>query len=407
MSMKTLRFRISLCDLSALYVLIWIVTPAMGSASIFRAILLACAAYWGISNGFFIKKHAKELLLMIILLLGYFITQWMSHGVSYAVSWTINLGVFVVVGLIGMKYNYEYKDKIPVLLNIVLFIVVIVSIISIRTVIADPYALRRATYSLEDRGHAYGSYGFIYMMTQLLPLIFFLLVNKPKERYGINKVLLIVTFAIGWFLVIQSGFFIANVVLISSFILIILLKDFNTKKLLIILLLIVVFAFSYRYVVEILFSGLSRIVEGKIVYERKVNDLYNQFILGYDNDGIGLVRFDLYKKSWTAVLHNFIFGSAIIRGEDASGGHSTFVDIMANCGLVVALLYYWLIIRMPIKMAVMLDEAKRHRQLIVVFLFLVFSIGIFDTIPISCSWVWFLFLPYISNSTSIYKNAMD
>ena len=407
MRIKTVRFHLSLSDLAALYIIIWTITPALGSGGIFRAILLGCACYWVISNFLFLKRHSNELILMVLLLIGYFITQWLSYGINHAVSWTLNMGIYVVVALIGMCYNYENSEKVPLFLNVLLLIIIAVSIISIRTVIVDPYALRRATYAVEDRGHAYGAYSFIYMITQLIPLLFFSIFNKTREELNISRILLCLSLLIGWILVLLSGFTIANAVVAIAVLAFVLLKNFNVKKLLVTLLLLIVVAFTYRYILEAIFTWLGDVVKGNLLYERKTQDLYNQLILGTGAGSSYSGRLDLYKKSWDTLFHNPIIGSAIIRGEDTTGGHSTLVDIMANSGLIVALLYYWLIIRMPIKMIRTMDRGKRWGQLIVVFLFLVLSIGILDTLTYTCAWVWFILLPFLARSLSANEAVLD
>lgn len=393
---------LNIVDFFALYVLIWSVTPALSSGTIYRVLLMGCAFLWILNKINYIFKKKNTIILMGLLIISCFILFFISSGVNRAVAWTINMSIYCIVALIGFYYIDKQPQKIIAILNIMLVLTIVIAILSIKAVIADPTALRLATYEWNQKTVSYGAYDYVYMCVQALP--FLIIGYKSRingQRNYLWNILCLIALIVYGMLIVLSGFTLANIISLCAIIVLFVFENLSFKKTLILIVVGLCLLLSYKEIISIILNFLIKITDNFPLYSTKIKQLANQIIYG---DGIGSTysdRVSLYNISWSSVVKYPILGSILISGESVSGGHSTLVDVLAYGGLGYAFIYYWLMIVTPVKRIKRLCVKKKSKVLyIALFLTVAIMTGIFDTITYAYAWIWFLLIPYLSMQCS-------
>lgn len=398
---RTRRLKIS--DYFAVYVLVWSVMPALAFGTIYRVLLLFCAGIWFLLHFYFFSSKPNTLIGMALLLIATFVLRTVDNGSSAGVSWTMNMATYCIVGMISLYYISCEPEKIKKIIIILMAVTAIVSIISIRTAIEDPTALRLATHEWQQGAKSYGAYDFVYMCVQSIPFLFIILrIKDLHNREKLWTIMCFISLLLNVALIIVSGFTLANAIgIIGLLICFAFLKPSIRKTILMIVLVIIVFL-SFDKIAESTFFFLLDATKNSPMYTGKINDLYNQIVL---KGGVGNSysdRLSLYKISWEAVFRYPFFGSILWSGHIVGGGHSTYVDILAYGGVLYAFLYYWQMIFFPINLIKNTHASKdMTRMLIAVFLVTSVLTGLFDTITYANAWVWFLLIPYIAYKSTL------
>lgn len=323
-----------------------------------------------------------------------------NSGFSSAISHTINMSVYGVVALIGLYYTEtDYKQSAAnKFVFLMLAVTCIVATFSIKAVVADPTVLRIRTHDWEGRNVMYGSYSFVYMCVQLVPFLCVAIQKKVINNGWLWKAESIICLLLCVILILLSGFTLANIILLFSLVLLFVFINPSTKKTLLIIGMSFAVLFSYKYLLNYIFSFLLQVTSNSPMYTAKIRDLYGQLVLGV---GVGATysnRLDLYRQSLTSVFKYPLIGSVFVTGKSLSGGHSTLVDALAGGGILYAGLMYWLMLVHPIKNIKRILRNSRYRTVILILFFsVVLLTGVLDTLTYENAWVWYLFIPYISN----------
>lgn len=390
---------LKISDIFIIYILLWTFVPALASGSIFRVIFIISTLGWVATHTSFLKTKAYYLIIIIALLLFTFALRYIDSGYDNAFSWTLNMAIYCIVALTGWYYIEHDFIKIKSILSVVLLATIIVSIISINNVMSNPYALRLATHQWDTETVTYGSYSYVYMCVQAVPiLIFYLYEASVSNKDRLFRILAIVASIVCILLIVFSGFSLANIIIVISIISYVLIRKPSVMKTFVIILLGILFMIFYKNILNIVFSFLINITQNSPAYSAKIRDLFNQLVQQNGIGGTYSNRIELYKLSWDSIFRYPLIGSVLATGKIICGGHSTLVDVLSYGGIIYAMLYYFVILITPIKMMYSGKGDTKNRILKTLFLVPLLLTGIFDTISYTYSWVWFFFIPYVSKS---------
>lgn len=363
-----LHLSFNLTDLCALYIVGWAIIPIMSRGNIFRIIAIICSIeflLYGFLSGKFnrirINNYFFLSILMIIILLGHNILG--NGNFDFAIAKSINLFVSIILSIIA---QYYYNFNIKKLKKITAFIVLIYILEIIPSLIAvgkNPYVLRNAAgehVRAGIEGFA-GSYGYIYGCVMLV--IFFVYNLHTGEKKILKKIVQLFIIFLLCYLILKSGF---TTALILTVIGIICALSIGKKKLKTIIFLIVAIIFL-SYIVPLFLRYIVENLDIPIIYRSKI--LYLNELLSSEQNVTyaDSTRGKLLNKGIATIIRYPILGSVIFSGVEEAGGHQEIIDVMANYGIIYALLFYWIILGTPYRL-LKLDGSIQFLYLIIIIL---------------------------------------
>lgn len=369
----SLHLPFNLTDLCALYIVCWAIIPAMSRGNIFRIFAIICSIefiLYGFLSGKFnrgkIDNYFFLAILMITILLGHNI---LGNG-NLAIARSINLFVSVIISMIA-QYYYNFNIRKLKKITIIIILIYILEIIpSLIAVAKNPYVLRNAAGEHVRAGiEAFaGSYGYVYGCV-LLVTFFVYDLHKNKKKL-LKKMLQLFAIISLCYLILKSGFTTALILTIIGIISALCIGKNELKTL---IFTIIVFIFL-SYIIPLFLHYIVENLDIPIIYKSKIlylNELFasNQNVTYGDS-----TRGKLLNKGFTTILKYPILGSVIFSGVEEAGGHQEIVDVMANYGIIYAILFYYIILGTPYRLL----KLDKHLQLL--YLIIIVLLGMTNTI---------------------------
>jgi len=371
---------------------------------------------WGLFLVWFVlaltsnKKFAKAYFVQCWpLLLFYFYMILISFFIEKNISVYIkSISYLIMVYSIFLYYYDERYKKFQKFLCIFLFLdIVVVAINTYIQLQINPMVARYLSTGIETRErllsaetfYGVGSYGYFYAMVSIILLLGFLFLNYRKKKF--LALLLIFAFTV---LLIKASFTIAILSTFSFFILLVVIRYTNKYIFIVITMLGITILLMFPGILTSIFGQLADI--GGIPYEVSVRfDELALFLSGYDISGTDVnARLNRYLQSIDAFANNITIGAVAINSNIyKAGGHSAWLDLLANFGLF------------SIPFFVFLFKAyeycknkipKKFKPFYKVYWLYYIYLGFVNTLLFSSIYtVWFLFLPlFISSFFEIEKS---
>ncbi len=232
--------------------------------------------------------------------------------------------------------------------------------------------------------------------------MFFWFMNDRKR----NILYLIVIF-FGIILLIKGSFAI-SILFAMIFVLILIVSKYKEKYKFIILLpfLLIILIFLLQPIMGIMFNKLSDIKE----LPREVSAKFDEIAYSLNTDNLHGTdmynRINIYLQSIDAFANNIITGTILSgRNKYSSGEHSAWFDLLANFGLLSIPFFIFLYKvfkytrrRIP-KNYIPFYNVYWLYYIILGFINTLFFSSIFTT--------WFIFLPFVINSSLLFKKRND
>ena len=144
------------------------------------------------------------------------------------------------------------------------------------------------------------------------------------------------------------------------------------------------------YYIPIILQYIIRNFDVPLVYQQKlviltqVTDSSNSFAYSDTTRG-GLLKMGL-----DSIVKYPVFGSVLLSGSTSSGGHQEIIDVLANYGVIYALLFYYVILGTPYRLS------KEDKGVCLLYLTLVIALGLTDTFDFATMSVPLFLCPYIA-----------
>lgn len=347
-----------------------------------------------IFNRHFLIKFIKKSWILLLFTV-YIIFVYSINDEAYIMN-DFRVLIYLVMIYSILLYYLEPKFK-KFAKKIAIVLLVDISFIAFNTyrnLIENPLIARiittesAAKRSLDTLPVGVGGYEFFYALVPIILLFFYLFITYKKYRL-LNLILTIILTVI----LIKASFTMAILFTLGfmmTFVLLRIIKRYWFIVFFFITGLIVLFA-----------QGVLVNILNKIAYTDGVPDVISvrfielsSFLTGNHISGGDLdVRLELYTSSIKAFLHNFFVGTSIpFNANYTAGGHSTWLDLLANYGLVaIPFLLFIFTIYKHIK-----NNLKREFNLFIKIYWLYFvCLGFVNTLFFPAIFVsWFLFIPF-------------
>jgi len=371
---------------------------------------------WGLFLVWFVlaltsnKKFAKAFFVQCWpLLLFYFYMILISFFIEKNISVYIkSISYLIMVYSIFLYYFSERYKKFQKFLCTFLFLDIIV--IAINTYLqlqVNPMVARYLSTGIETRErllgaetfYGVGSYGYFYSLVSIILLLGFLFLNYRKKKF--LSLLLIFAF-IG--LLIQASFTIAILFTFSFLILLVVIRYTNKYIFIMITMLGIIILLIFPGIFPSIFGQLANI-EG-ISYEVSVRfDELALFLSGNDISGTDVNgRLSLYLQSIDTFVNNVAIGTVAISSNIyKAGGHSAWLDLLANFGLFSIPFFVFLFKAYGYCKS---KIPKKFKPFYEAYWLYYICLGFVNTLLFSNIYtVWFLFLPsFISSFFEIEKS---
>lgn len=356
------------------------------------------------------KKFAKTFFVQCWpLLFFYFYIVFISLFIEKdLVVYIKSISYLIMVYSIFLYYYDERYRKFQKYLCIFLFLdIVVVAINTYIQLQINPMIARYLSTGIETRErllgaetfYGVGSYGYFYAMVSIILLLGFLFLNYRKKKF--LSLLLIFAF-IG--LLIKASFTIAILFTFSFLILLVVIRYTNKYIFIVITILGIMIFLIFPGIFPSIFGQLANI-EG-IPYEVSVRfDELALFLSGDDILSTDVnARLSLYLRSIDTFVNNVAIGTVAINSNIyKAGGHSAWLDLLANFGLF------------SIPFFVFLFKAyeycknkipKKFKPFFKIYWLYYICLGFVNTLLFSNIYtVWFLLLPlFISSFFEIEKS---
>lgn len=277
----------------------------------------------------------------MVFLLSFLLTTAMIYIAANEYVLLYNFIFDIPIYLFCIKY-VEVKDRTfqKAFLWIVGISITVTMVMTINTLRQYPGASRvLASNSFEKYGaNKYrkmgsGGFDFIYTLVLLVPVA----ITASIKSKGINKIIAVAV-SVGMIVtILLSGY--TTAILLMSVACILLLCSVNKLTLGITIVLLPVVIWGYltfrseisNWLIKISEQFSSQSVQGHL---EEIAD-----IIAQRSDVGDLNRTQLYLKSFDAFLRHPIIGAYISEGSGSVGGHSTLLDLLGGCGLIVFFLY--------------------------------------------------------------------
>ena len=335
------KTKIQIKDLCVLYVISWATIPVLSISSIFRLLAFFCCALFMVSTIFKLRgKILNYLLLSVALIVMLFGIIWIfQDDFDFAISRAVNLFVFAMLGLFSMYYYQYERSKLRIFCFYIVVLFFVLAVPSLIAVQSDPYIMRQASGEKIRSGIELfvGAYGYVYGCVFLVTILAYALKNgKQKVCAKVFQIILISFFV---FLILNAGFTTAIILTVLGIIMSLSVRNSGWKTIIIFGIIGVVLISVIPVVLEYIFENFDI----PQVYQQKLSVLMDITDSSGDTTYTDSTRGQLLVRGLDAILEYPILGSVILSGEHAAGAHQALVDVMANYGLLYAVIYYFVI----------------------------------------------------------------
>ena len=385
--------------ISAAYVLCWTFFPFMQVGTQYRVLAIIFAVIWGITaisiDVSFISKYQVFFLFVCLTSIGMIFCRIMlGLSVSTAVAGSLQFVIMMIAGMMAIFYFLNDFSYIEKLFPFLLIALIIFSFTTMQGIFDNPYAARIANSEwLENRfegNEMVGLYGYIYMCVFIQPM----LLQLRLKRIHLGKftdVLIRIVFIENFIMIMVSGYMIAIFCMLGSCLLLWILNQRSVVMKFLIVILFVLFVFYYQNIIEGIFSFLIGRLSNNPVYAQKLIDFQQLFLYGdftgYTVEG----RFSNYYHSLQTILEFPVFGS-YFSGVPGGGGHSSFLDVFGKFGLLIGLMYSYLVLKVPHRIGC---RTKRWEALDYILLLLMLIFGLADPFFQEMGIAVFFVFPYV------------
>ncbi len=382
------RVAVNLKDLCVLYVIAWVVVPILASKLIFRTLALACCGvflvciYPKIRNailGYLVCAFSLISLLFMII--------WLGQGdLEFAISRVINLFVIIALGLFSIYYYRYEQKKLKIFFYYVITLFVLVAIPSLIALQNNEYVMRNASGLTERTGievHA-GSYGYVYGCVFLETILVYDLRNN-KYQFWTKVMLLAVTVFIGY-LILNAGYTTAVILTLLGVIMSLSVRKSGVITLVLFGLIGIILLAITPTLLEYIFKNFDI----PLVYKQKLAILVDMTDSDTSMTYTDSTRGELLVQSLEAVIQYPLIGSVLWAGKHAAGGHQVLVDVLANYGIMYALLYYYVVVHTASR------QLKSDPKLKLTVSLLLLALGFTNTYDYTTFVVPLLVGPYIA-----------
>jgi len=389
--------------------IIWASLPVLSYNPYVRLLSLACLGLFVFVCvlEFSISKDKKIALPSVIipLAIGYmFLTNAVFSGSEFLLR-HLQFFIFIIFVPISILLIKEKPRIAKLFVYTILITNLITAGITINGLMTSNWIARSLAksneYTVQLAKSGLAGYSLVYSNLILLPfLIIGVRSSWTKEfRSRFLFVIILANLVSAYFLFFKAGYSMAMAA--SLFILVfVLITRFRMKHIPILGVAILLTVYmSKRSNIQFSNISLSKLAEGTMYY-KKINDV-TASVSGDKATGTVESRSDAYGKSVNTFFSNPISGIMTFDLGKRIGGHSDFMDILAQFGIFIGTLILFGAFYFPFKLLVRLKY--KFRKEIVAFIFAVGIVGSLNTIPLQFSLVLLFACSYSVINPTIFR----
>lgn len=353
---------VRLQNLALMYVCLWVTSPVLLPSTLGRLGAVFAMLVWaGLElmrpNSIFLRPTIP--VLGVVVFIAYDIYFWLLLK-----DWVFASHIQLYIILIFIVVYESRRNEIASLKPIFWFVLLTIPIWIITTLRAlDTYShavrvvVRSSAEALELLQQGVGGYSLVYgallLVPMLVPMVLrgaaFDLRSAPAPIRLLpfyNRVLPAVLVGIITLLVLRSGFAIANVVLVIALIVSVLLTWFREWGIALGILGAVVLLVGGNILLGDLIAALQSLTQDT-TYADRLRDVQLALEVG-ESTGTVQDRTERYWRSANSFLDNPVMGTIV--ESRGIGGHSAYLDALAQRGIVFGGLFVALMLYLPIRM---------------------------------------------------------
>jgi len=244
--------------------------------------------------------------------------------------------------------------------------IIVVSIATIGILVVQPDAIRLSAASKGEFYPLMANYAVIYGMVILLPYFFASFGENKHYRWlrGLIIALMMVC-------VFMAAFTIAIVGMVLGIgcYLFLNLKNATLRNVFLVAFIVFLVFFIQSGLYEMALLELADLIPNDNISTRIYETVY---YMQSGEEGQTTGRFDLYREAWGLIVKHPIIGNFPWNPHTKITGHSTNLDLISSCGLIVFALYLkfiWNIVKYHLKYSVSQSEKNAVVASLIVFLF--------------------------------------
>ena len=369
-------------DFCALYIIIWAIAPILSHSALYRYIAVAASIIVTykvfFESGLSIRNYV---IFSFILTLQFFINiGYIVGNLESAVSRSLNLFVFCILGLVSIYYFTMEREKFIVLSGIVIVLYAIIAIPSIIALQSNRWILRNASGKTLRTGIELFAGGYGYSFGCLFLTIFLIYDLRVNEYRGFRLFIRAGLVFLFGFIVLNAGYTTALVLfVIGVFAAIFFPKDNSVMAALVMM----IAAFVLIQAVPVIMGWMIEHFDFSDVYRTKIYYLAQLMNTSNSVTYTDSTRGAMFYESLVALSQNPILGSIYLRGKETAAGHAVLLDTLVNHGILFFFLYIYVIVLVPWQLTA---EDKTLQKIYLVMIVLLGFTDTFDyttmTIPL-------------------------
>ena len=369
----------NLSSLSVLYILAWCISPPLASGRLYRIIAVIALMIVVVSSLSTVRQSQIGRLFGAVLLSAYIVlVAFVSHE-SYAPRIGI---VILLLTSVSFQIWIDSRNTSSQLLWIaILWIIILFTIwntTTIRSVLEHPDVMRKLVSSEKSRPLNYsvwgvGGYGYMYSAILMLPIGIDILFNKRRKSTLLVRIFTLYFVVTTVVLSYLSQYFMALIIAVIAVILS-LSRRRNSSKVrissyvMIFAIMILIVAF-----LEPILDFLINVIDIRSIHEKLV-DMRAIMINGEDiGDSEFATRYERYTRDLLLIAKEPLFGTMSYLSV---GKHSTFLDLIAQYGVIMGGLIITLLFRPCV------DGMRRSAPISFDILALFLIIGLFNVLTL-------------------------
>lgn len=377
-----------------LIILSWFLVPYFSYSVIIRFLFFFSVLFLIIKNFDLLNK--KILAISIFIIIYTFILNYLASNSSYLLR-HLQLYIFLFSILIApILTKYTFKESI-FLIYFLLVLNLFSLILTYKGLLLDSHASRAFSKSniaaLEVASSGVGGYGFIYANVLLYPIL--ILIYKTINNKKI-KILSILNFILILLVISRANFFIA--IILTTIQLFYFFYNYGGKTSY--YLVFIAFIISLFYVspnLNEVIDYFDSLLKGGSLY-LKFLDIISLFEGKAAAYGTTDGRTERYIRSFLMMFKNPFIG---VMSFDDIGKHSQILDLFAQFGFIIGIMFMRLIFFIPIQVKKIIEQ--KHNKLINIFIFALLFLGMFNNYAMQMGIVIILLVLVTSLNSKIYK----
>ncbi len=315
--------------IAVVYLTAWSVAPPIQLDLIFRLLALGFAFVWFVIELFSRFEFTRTQIFCAIFMVGVAVIAYVKNGAASVIGeiavYMMVLSYFINV-YSGDKWQ-TYRLVVPVAIGLLIFF----NYRTVTALINDPAIARLLVRDTEDlydyMRRGVGGYGHVYLQVVIAPVVYGWTLKSFEHNkfYFILGAAWIVSF---WALILNSGYSIAVIAALISFLIILFYRRQSILPAFLISVALIVAIFLLLVYVDGFRNIILRIFEGTKVV-RKIEDLLST-AEGETADSFS-VRVERYWWSLRSMLQYPLIGGILFNAN--VGGHSQILDTFAKYGV--------------------------------------------------------------------------